>query len=94
MAQVIFSGTVTAQAAAGEAVIITVTLPDNTIETLTATTLADRTYSVTKEYMVAGNYKAKAHGDADGIYKAWDSEEQPFTIALTDRTGTLVVTIA
>lgn len=91
---VIFSGNVSAQAQAGETVTITVTKPDSTTETLTALTLADRTYSVTKQYDVAGNYSAKAHGNEDAIYQAWDSAVVPFTITLTARTGTLVVTLA
>jgi len=94
MTQVTFSGTVSAQAQEGETVTITVTKPDNTEETLTATTLADKTYSTIKEYNIAGAYKAKSHGDADAIYTAWDSTEVPFTIALTVRTGTLNVTLA
>lgn len=92
--QVKFSGNVSAQAQAGETVTITVTKPDNTTETLTAQTLADKTYLVTKTYTIAGSYKAKAHGDEDSVYQAWDSTEVPFTISLTSRTGTLVVTLA
>lgn len=91
---VTFSGTVSAQAAAGETVTITVTHPDNTTETLTALTLANLTYSVTKVFTIAGSYKAKAHGDADAVYQAWDSTEVTFSISLTARTGTLVVTVA
>lgn len=93
MANVTFSGVVSAQTAAGETVIITVTKPDTTTETLTALTLADRTYTVTKAYTIAGNYSAKAHGNADATYSAWDSASIPFTIALTTRTGTLGVTL-
>ncbi len=91
--QVILHGNVSAQATAGETVTITVTKPDNTTETLTALTLADKTYSTTKEYS-AGTYKAKAHGDDDAKYTAWDSVEKTFIIALEARTGTLDVTIA
>lgn len=94
MANVSFSGAVSAQAAAGETVTITVTKPDTTTEAVTAVTLADKTYSVTNAYSVAGAYKAKAHGDADAIYTAWDSAEVPFTVALTARTGTLNVVLA
>ena len=93
MAQIKFAGTVSAQATVGETVTITVTKPDNTIETVTATTLVDKTYSVTKEYTVAGAYKAKAHGNADLVYSSWDSTEVPFVITLTTRTGTLNVTL-
>ena len=94
MVQVTFTGAVSAQATLGETVIVTVTKPDATTETLTATTLADKTYSATKQYMVAGAYSAQAHGDADAIYQAWDSAIEPFTIQLAPRTGTMVVTLA
>lgn len=92
--QVVFHGGVSAQAQSGETVTITVTKPDNTTETLTALTLADKSYATSpKEYLIAGTYKAKAHGDADAIYLAWDSAEKTFVIALTARTGTLEVTL-
>lgn len=91
MVQVKFSGLVSAQVATGETVTVTVTKPDLTTEVLTALTLADRTYSVTKTYTVAGSYSAKAHGNADAQYEAWDSSPVPFTVALEPRTGTLVV---
>ena len=94
IATVTFSGTVSAQAASGETVTLTITKPDNTTETLTATTLADKSFSATKQYDIAGSYKATAHGDADAIYTAWDTAEMPFTITLTLRTGTLNVQMA
>jgi len=94
MASVTFNGVVSAQAAAGETVTITVTKPDTTTETLTALTLADRTYSVTKIYTIAGSYSAKAHGEEDAVYTAWDSAVVPFTIARITRTATLVVTVS
>lgn len=94
LANVTFTGAQTKQVASGEAVKITVTKPDLTTEVLTATTLADLSYSTSKVYTVAGSYKAKAHGDADAQYSAWDSTEQTFTVALEPRTGTLVVTVA
>lgn len=90
---VLFNGSVSAQASAGETVTITVTKPDSTTETVTALTLADKTYSVAKIYVVAGAYSAKAHGDADSQYVAWDSTDVPFNIALANRTGTLIVTV-
>lgn len=93
MVDVVFSGSVTAQVQTGETVTITVTKPDSTTETLTALTLADKTYSVTKQYAIAGSYSAKAHGDADVSYTEWNSGDVPFTIALQTRTGTLVVTL-
>lgn len=85
-----FSGSVSAQATAGEVVTITVIKPDLTTETLNASTLADKTYSTTKTYSVAGAYKAKAHGDKDTQYSEWDSDEKTFTLSST---GTLVVTV-
>ena len=94
MVQVKFSGTVSAQVQEGETVTITVTKPDNTTETLTCLTLTDKTYTATKQYSAIGTYKAKAHGDADAIYTAWDSTEVTFAVALTARTGTLNVTLA
>jgi hypothetical protein len=91
---VTFSGSVSAQAVTGETVTITVTKPDASTETVTAVTLADRSYTVTKAYVIAGAYSAKAHGDADAIYASWDSNSVPFTIALTARTGTLNVALS
>lgn len=91
MAQVTFTGVVSAQAIAGETITVTVTKPDATTETVVATTLADRTYTVTKTYIIAGAYTSKAHGNADAIYSSWDSNSVPFTITLTMRTGTLNV---
>lgn len=88
-----FDGTISAQAVAGEVVTITVTFPDLTTESFTTQTLADKTFTATRQYMIAGTYKAKAHMDSDAIYKAWDSSEITFTIGLSDRTGTFTVTI-
>lgn len=88
-----FDGGVSAQATDGEAVTITITKPDTTTETLVALTQADRSYSASATYVVAGSYSAKAHGDADGVYKAWDSVAVSFTITLALRTGTLNVTV-
>lgn len=93
VANIIFSGAQTAQAADGETVTITVTKPDGTTEILTATTLADKTYSTTTQYTVPGQYSGKAHGNADAQYSAWDSTVVPFTVSLLARTGTLVVTL-
>lgn len=93
MAQIKFSGTVSAQVAAGETVTLTVTKPDATKDTLTATTLVDKTYSVIKEYIVAGAYSVTAHGNADAQYGAWDAGPTAFTVSLETRTGTLTVTV-
>lgn len=91
---VVFSGNVSAQANEGETVTITVTKPDSTTEILATFTQADKSYSTTVQYDIAGNYTAKAHGDADAKYEPWDSAEVPFTIALLARTGTLNVTVS
>lgn len=91
---VIFNGSISAQATVGETVTITVTRPDNTVDTWTTVTLADKTFTLTKEYLVAGNYNAKAHVDADAIYDVWDSSIVPFVIGLTPRTGTFTVRLA
>ena len=94
MANVTFAGTQTAQAAAGQTVTIIVTKPDATKDTLTATTDSTGAYTVTKTYTVAGAYSAVASGAADAQYTAWTSTPQAFTISLTNRTGTLSVSLA
>lgn len=78
----------------GTTVTITVTHPDQTKETLTAKTLADMTFSVSKPYDVAGAYQAQAHVDADSKYTAWDSDVKSFNISLTTRTGNFNVTLS
>jgi hypothetical protein len=94
VANVTFSGSVSAQAASGETVTIIVTMPDTTKDTLTAITLADKSYTVTKQYSIAGSYSAQASGVADAMYSSWQSPVVPYTISLSTRTGTLVVTLA
>ncbi len=94
MANVTFAGSQSAQAAAGETVTVTVTKPDSTKDTLTATTDATGAYTVTKTYTVVGAYSAVASGAADAQYTSWTSTPQNFTISLTNRTGTLTVTLA
>ena len=93
MTTIIFSGSVSA-ATVGEIVTITVTKPDGTTETLTATTLADGTFSTTKEYSTPGTYSANFHIDANAIYTAADTGPIPFTVPLQPRTITASVTIA
>lgn len=93
MGQVTFTGSVSAQIAEGETVTITVTLPDSTTETLTTTTLADKTFTTSKEYG-AGDYSAIAHVDENAEYLAADSPAVPFTIAKQARTITLNVDVA
>jgi len=86
VANVTFSGSVSAQAQAGETVTLTVTKPDNTTDVFTTTTLADKTFTITRTYDIAGNYSLVVHVDADAQYKAADSAVVPFTVALEDRT--------
>lgn len=93
---VTFNGEVSAQAQAGEPVTITVTKPNNTTEDILTQTLADKTYTTSKEYSEAGNYKATAHGgkvvSGNTEYSAWATPEVQFS--LVARTGTLVVVVA
>lgn len=93
MAQITFNGLVSAQAQAGEAATLTITKPDGTKEPLTATTLADKTYSATKTFTVAGAYSVSIHQNADSQYDAWDAGPTAFTISLEPRTGTLKVVV-
>lgn len=93
MSTVRFSGHVSAQVGP-EPVTITVTKPDGSTEVLTAITDDNGDYTVTKEYMVAGNYSAKTHGDEDANYSEWNSSDVPFTVLLQTRTGTLEVLVS
>ena len=92
MGQATFTGTVSAQIAEGETVTITVTLPNASTETLTALTLADKTFTTSKEYG-AGDYSAIEHIDADAEYLATDSPAVPFTIGKQPRTITLNINV-
>jgi len=87
---VVFNGSVSAQAVSGETIVLTVTKPDGTIDTWTTLTLPDKTYTLTKTY-VAGSYSVVAHVDADAEYGSADSASVPFTVALTSRTITVEV---
>lgn len=93
MVNVVFNGSVSAQAAAAETVTLKVTKPDATIENLTTTTLADKSFTFTKQYTVVGQYSIIAHVDADAQYKAADSPSVTFNIVLQDRTITVAVTV-
>jgi len=93
VANVIFAGSQSAQAVSGETVTVTVTKPDKTTDTLLATTASDGSYSVTKQYTVLGSYSAVAAGAADAQFSSWASSVASFTIGLTTRTGTLIVTL-
>ena len=92
MVNATFSGTVSAQAVAGETVTIIVTKPDKTTDTWTATTLADWSYSVTKPYIVAGNYSYTTSISADAGYTA-ASITGTFVVPLAARTITTTVTV-
>ena len=92
MSQVTFTGSVSHQEKV-QTVTITVMLPDNTTETLTTTTLADKTFSTSKQYP-PGNYSAFAHVDENGLYLAADSPTVPFTVGKLARTITLNVNVA
>jgi hypothetical protein len=88
---VTFSGSVSAQAAAGETVTITVTKPDGTKDVFTTTTQADLTFTVTRSYPAGIGYKAVAHIDEDAEYLAADSPEVTFDVAKAPRTITLSI---
>jgi hypothetical protein len=90
---VTFSGGVNAQANSAETVTITVTKPDSTTDTVTAATRTDKTYSVSKSYVLLGNYSAVASIAADNVYKAAVSPAFQFTVGLTDRAITLTAAI-
>lgn len=81
------TGTVSAQAAAGETVTVTITKPDGTKVTQTATTSATGGFTLTYTDN-PGNYSSVFHIDADAGYVAADSSAIPFTIPLGARTIT------
>lgn len=68
------SGNVSAEAAAGEIVTITITRPDNTVDTITATTVADATIPTQGDFTAVytpptvGTYTAQADIPNDGTY--------------------------
>lgn len=92
MVDVVFSGSVSAQAATGETVTLKVTKPDLTVDTWTALTLADKTFTLTKPYAIGGQFSVIVHVDADSQYKAADSASFPFRVLL-DRTILVNVTV-
>jgi len=93
MATIIFKGSVSAQVQAGETVTITVTKPDGTTDIFTATTMADKSWSVSKEYTVAGSYSAVAHVGEDAQYFAADTSSIPFEVPKLARTITMTVEV-
>ena len=68
------AGSVSAEAAAGEIVTITITRPDNTVDTVIASTVADATtptqgnFSVVYTPPMVGTYTAQGDIPADGTY--------------------------
>lgn len=94
MANVTFAGTLSAQAAAGETVTVTVTKPDGTKDTWTAVTNSTGAYSVTEVYMIAGAYSATASVAADADYAAATSPAVPFNISAANRTVSLNVALS
>lgn len=93
MGHVKFSGTVSGQVALGETVTVKVTLPDSTIESLTATTDTNGAFSVEEDYN-AGVYSATFHIDQDANYTAADFGPVSFSVGLTTRTITANVVVS
>lgn len=94
VANVTFTGTVSAQALAGETVTLKVSQAGTVIDTLTALTLADKSYSTTPKQYNVGDYTVQAHVDADASYLAADSTIVSFTVGKSSRTITVVASIA
>ena len=94
LGEVTFSGNISGQIALGETVQITVTKPDLSTEILTALTLADKSFSTTKTYVIAGNYSAIANIAADTGYGAATSSSVPFVVGLASRTIVLNISVA
>ena len=93
MGNVTFNGAVSAQAAAGETVTLKISQAGTVIDTLTTTTLADKTFTTAKQYN-AGDYTVQVHMDADALYLASDSTVVAFTVGKTARTITVSVSVA
>ena len=93
MATVTFAGAVSAQEVEGETVTLDVTKPDTTIDTFTTVTLADKSFTTTRDYL-PGDYTVQVSIVADNLYKVATSTTVPFTVGLMDRTITVNVTIA
>ena len=93
MANITISGSVSAQFNSGETVTVTLTKPDLTTETLTAITQEDKSFSVTKTYIIAGAYSYIVSIAADPQYSQAVTVPTNFTIELTTRTITTFVAI-
>jgi len=94
VANVTFSGKLSAQAATGEQVTVAVTKPDGTKDTLTAATDTTGAFTVTQPYTVAGSYSAVASVLADAQNSSAQSPAVAFTITVANRTVTLNVSRA
>ena len=93
MANVVFNGKVTAVAPApafpsGVTVIVTITLPDSSVEDLSCVTDPDGNFTVSKSYP-PGSYEAVANVAQFGNYQAKASSPVPFSVGLYDITVTL-----
>jgi len=91
MGTVTFAGMVTAQAAVGEAVAITVTKPDGETEVVNTQTREDLSFVDLDYENLPGNYKANARIGEDAFYQPAESGEVPFTIGKELRTITLTI---
>lgn len=90
MGTVTFVGNVSAQAAPGETVTVTVQKPDTTTDTVTGVTDAQGMF--TAAYNAApGHYSATASVPADAVYQAVQSNTVQFDVQLSSRTITLSV---
>lgn len=93
-----FSGSVSAQAAAGETVTVTITKPDGSTTTIKTPTKADKTFGPISYTDVVGNYSAKASlpqsEDANNIYLATTSSVVSFSLTKTSVTRTITLMVA
>ena len=89
--QVSIKGSVSSEVSPGEAVTITLTHPDGTPETVTATTDENGQFSASVDEAPGTGYRAIAHIDADAEYQAADSSEVSFDVSKQARTLVLQV---
>ena len=90
MGTVTISGNVSAQAAAGETVTLTITRPNGAKDMLTVETQPDKTFSVTYTEAI-GSYVVVASIAEDAQYLATVSAPVAFTIGKDPRTITVTV---
>jgi len=91
MANIKFSGSVSAQAQE-QTVTINVVTPDGATDKLLAQTKIDGSFETTKQYK-AGLYSATFNVDADTEYKATSFGPVNFNVKLVDRTITATITV-